>query len=403
MALDALTLLLRLTLAASAAIVLVLLLRVPLRRFGGAVIAYQCWLLVPLMMGAAALPQLSQLHLVPALVVRLPVEGAAAIARNSVELASGWDTWVARTWAIGALATLALFSYGQRSFTRGLGTLTPMASGEGQVMLAERATGPLLLGLWHPLIVVPADFTQRYSSAEQALILAHERTHAARGDPLVNAVLALLQCVFWFNPLIHYAASRCRFDQELACDALVTARHPGQRQTYAAAMLKTQSNGAPALAGCHWQSHHPLKERLMQLKQSTPRAGRRLAGRAFLAILACASVFTTVAVRADNAAPAQSYKVALKFGGAFGDSSPTLLVRDGDQATLAWHQTPTPWSSVVSVSGAAGDSVMLKLQVSENGKVVASPSLLLKLDQAGAVSLGDAGRIDVTVSRHPAP
>lgn len=400
MAIDALTLLLRLTLAASAAIVLVLLLRAPLRRFGGAVLAYQCWLLVPLMMAAAALPQLDA---VPPLVVYLPAEGPAALARDSIELASGWDTWVARNWAIGALATLALFVYGQRSFTRGLGRLTPVASEHGEVMLAERATGPLLLGLFNPRIVVPADFAQRYSDAEQALILAHERTHAARHDPLVNAALALLQCVFWFNPLVHYAASRCRFDQELACDAVVTGRFPGQRQTYAAAMLKTQSNGAPALAGCHWQSHHPLKERLMQLKQSSPSAARRLAGRVLVAALACSSVLATVAVRAENAAAASSYLVKLQFSGVMGNGHPSLLMRDGDQATLEWSESPTPWLGAISVTSATGESVMVKMTLTENGKEVADPGLLLKLGQTGAVAIGEAGRIEVTVSRHPAP
>ena len=72
---------------------------------------------------------------------------------------------------------------------------------------------------------VPADFAARYSADEQDLIIAHERQHAARHDPAANALLALLQCAFWFNPLMHLAASRFRFDQELACDAAVMARH----------------------------------------------------------------------------------------------------------------------------------------------------------------------------------
>ena len=42
--------------------------------------------------------------------------------------------------------------------------------------------------------------------------------------PEANAVLTSLQCISWFNPPMHLAASRCRFDQELACDADVMAR-----------------------------------------------------------------------------------------------------------------------------------------------------------------------------------
>ena len=56
----------------------------------------------------------------------------------------------------------------------------------------------------------------------------------------MNAVVALIQCLCWFNPLVHLAARWIRFDQELACDAAVIAERPGLRRPYAEALLKTQ-------------------------------------------------------------------------------------------------------------------------------------------------------------------
>ena len=76
--------------------------------------------------------------------------------------------------------------------------------------------------------------------------------------------------MFWFNPLVHLAAARFRFDQELACDAAVIARHPDSRRRYGAAMLKTQRAEFGLPMGCHWQSSHPLKERVAMLKQAPP-------------------------------------------------------------------------------------------------------------------------------------
>ena len=111
---------------------------------------------------------------------------------------------------------------------------------------------------------MPHDFRQRYTPAEQVLVLAHEHAHIARRDALANLLQAAFQCVFWFNPLVHVAAPRFRQDQELSCDAIVMAQHPQQRRSYAEALLKSHIT--------HPRQHavsfatNPIKERLMQLQ-----------------------------------------------------------------------------------------------------------------------------------------
>lgn len=62
-----------------------------------------------------------------------------------------------------------------------------------------------------------------------------------------------------------------------------------------------------------------------------------------------------------------------------------------------------PLRHVAFASGAPGENVMLKMTVSQNGKVAGEAGLLLKLGQPGAVAIDGAGRIEVTVNRHPAP
>lgn len=164
-------------------------------------------------------------------------------------------------------------------------------------------SGPLLIGLLRPKIVLPVDFFTRYDAREQELILAHEAVHLRRHDSAVNLLTALFQVMFWFNPLLHFAARRVRLDQELACDAAVMAQHPGSRSAYAGAILKAALVESSAPLACHWQSRHPLKERILELTRTPPARARRLAARALLSALALGACYTAWAT-SDRAPPA---------------------------------------------------------------------------------------------------
>ncbi len=115
--------------------------------------------------------------------------------------------------------------------------------------------------------MVGPDFEQRFSPAEQELILRHEHSHRRHGDPWANATLAALRCVFWFHPLLPWAARRFLRDQELACDARTVDPHPALRRLYANALLKAQLVHPVAPMACHWRSQPMLKERIAMLKE----------------------------------------------------------------------------------------------------------------------------------------
>ena len=136
---------------------------------------------------------------------------------------------------------------------------------QGNVFVtALRGVGPALVGAFRPRLIVPADFRDSYTMEEQALILAHERRHLARGDAQANTFVALLKCVFWFNPLFALAVKRFHIDQEVACDADVLRGRDGDQGAYAKALLKAQlaAHGIPL--GCAWPAGggHPLRERI---------------------------------------------------------------------------------------------------------------------------------------------
>jgi hypothetical protein len=162
----------------------------------------------------------------------------------------------------------------------------------------------LLLGLLRPRIVLPADFEQRYTPPEQALIVAHEQAHLLRGDLYAQALAAAMQVLFWFNPLVHLAAARFRYDLELACDQTVLRQNPQSQKTYAGAILKAQLAGRGAPLGCQWQSGHPLKTRIQQLARPAPPRAQRRAAQGLLAGCTLVACYGAWAAEQVGTAPA---------------------------------------------------------------------------------------------------
>jgi TonB family protein len=287
MSAELLTLLQEGALATSLATLLVLALRRPLGRLCGAGCLPLLWALVPFAQLAVWLPAPTQeLRLDWQMLAPIAVTANADAAANAAA-APHAATWMLLLWALGAVIAAGYFLLLQRRFLRRLGRLRPLHE---RILVAECADlGPAVLGILRPRIVVPADFIQRFSEEQRALIIAHERSHLRRGDVPANALATALRCLYWFNPLIHYAASRLRHDHELASDAEVVQRYPKARRRYADTLLNVQLAVPGLPVGCLWQSSHPLKERILMLStvRTTPlrrRAGAVLVGALVLSL-----------------------------------------------------------------------------------------------------------------------
>jgi len=300
---ELLHLLLSLTAAGSLGIALVLLVRIPARRCFGAGVGYATWLLVPVAMLASRLPAngltAELLYSVPTLDISAQAVSAASeqLSSTSGEAIVAW----LGLWLAGASLTAFGMLRAQRRLRRRLGPLTP---GKGYFTARAAPELPATLGLWPARIVLPHDFESRYDAAQRPLVLAHERCHIARGDPWINALTAATRCVFWFNPLFHFAATCLRQDQELACDAAVLAAHPRGRRRYGEALLQAQMADSPAPLGCYFGFGHPLKERIRMLHATQPSNLRRGTGLITL-VLAAATLTTTVWAAQGNDASYQ--------------------------------------------------------------------------------------------------
>lgn len=261
------------TLFSACAIAVALALRKALRALFGPIVAYRVWQVVPVALLAVLLP----VH--PATPSYLSLVGTAfpfaqhayaLVPPDSLPVMIGLLAWV-----LGACFMLVILFWQQARFVRGL---TIVARRNGILYAQHLPNGPLVVGILCPQIVVSLDFQIRYTPSEQQVVIAHERMHVRRGDPIANAICAFLRCAFWFNPLVHFAASRFRFDQELACDEAVIRHFPTSQQSYASAMLKTHLANSELPLACHWPSRHPLKARILMLKKPPLCRGRRALG-----------------------------------------------------------------------------------------------------------------------------
>lgn len=389
--------LLRAALFTSLAMLLLLALRKPLRRRFGAGLAYQAWLILPLVTAAALLP----CRPAPVFQAAPALRSVQAFAAQAAPSAPAQADALLLAWTGGMLGVAAWFVFAHRAFLRQAGRLTR----SGGMFLSASGAGPASVGLFRPKIIVPHDFRERYSKLEQALVIAHEQTHIARRDALANLLAAVFQCVFWFNPLVHIAARCFRQDQEIACDAVVMQRHPRRRRAYAEALLKfhnIHSAGLRAGIHCHWQNHHPTRERLMSLQLSPSGTVRRLAGRSILALLAAGAFAGTLSARAEQSAAKPSYAVAMTMIAAGEQSAPRVLTRADEKFAVA----SGGWRLEMTVRPAQkADEVWLTGTVLKDGDVISAPTLLARINEKATIKVGDAGQslfaLSMVVSPQP--
>ena len=278
MASEILLALIRANIAAGAATLMILLLRGSARRLFGAHLAYALWLSVPAALLGAVFNTSAPTD---------PTGATTALNHAAKTWLTGPDRAVEifALWLVGLTAALGFVAWSQLRF-----------------LAAARAgrAGPAVIGIIHARLVVPTDFARRFSPEERRLVRAHERAHIDRRDARVNAVTVLVQCLGWFNPLLHIGARAMRLDQELACDATVIARLPSDRRRYAQTLLRTQlAQGELTPLGCHWAAHgiHPLEARISMLAMAPPTQARQDIGMAVLVLLASAAVWTAWATQ----------------------------------------------------------------------------------------------------------
>ena len=96
-------------------------------------------------------------------------------------------------------------------------------------------SSPLLIGFFHPCIVLPsADISEK----DFQYIALHELTHYRRRDMFYKWLVQFTVCLHWFNPLVHLMSREIAKACEFSCDEAVLAKMGGDNaQDYGKTLL----------------------------------------------------------------------------------------------------------------------------------------------------------------------
>lgn len=248
--------------------------------------------------GAAA----SLLPHLPALVAAWCV----GVALMSLRLGLGL-VWVARM-RRSAASALAPAPWPQRieTLAKALGLRPGHARGP-RLRSATGLAGPVTVGFWRPLVLVPAALFSGMPAPLLEALLAHELAHVRRLDYLFNLLQSAVEALLFFHPVVWWLSGRLRQERELVADELAAAAldraspaTPGGARRLALALqrlseLQAEPTHSPGLAQAAGGGQ--LLRRIRSLAAPRPQAGGwKLA----LPVLALALTLSSLLVQAHS-------------------------------------------------------------------------------------------------------
>jgi beta-lactamase regulating signal transducer with metallopeptidase domain len=141
-----------------------------------------------------------------------------------------------------------------------------------RLVFTEKVNSPSLFGFIRPRVLLPTSMNGRIGQEELRYIFLHELAHLKNGDICISWIVATLQSLHWFNPLVWWAFARMRADRELACDALVLAYvQEEETSRYGNSLISLlehyhHTQPLPAVAGI-LENKNQLKRRLAMIAQ----------------------------------------------------------------------------------------------------------------------------------------
>ena len=211
---------------------------------------------------------------------------AVTVARDS--MLRSFDDLLVLGWVVlsSLLVVTVLFAFAR--LVREGRSWQPGTLGHRSV-LWSRNTGPTIVGLVRPRVVVPA-WVRAIASSEQELILTHEEEHIHAGDSRLRFLMTLAVLAFPWNPALWLQRHRLSLAIELDCDRRVMRRMPEHRHAYGNLLLRVGAgrNGLHRLALVSLsEGRSQLERRITRLEEQMPRV-RRLQG--VLLVLGAAAI-----------------------------------------------------------------------------------------------------------------
>jgi len=229
--------------------------------------------------------------LTPTLVMQSLTIPFAEPVPTSITRAIPWEALIIMIWAFGAL--LAVTSWAVRYWRMRLLVKASKPLSMGMPIPVRSSSGvmePGLIGIVHPVLLLPHGLVDQFSPAEVQSILAHELCHLRRRDNLTYAIHLLSCAAFWFYPLLWWLGSRLIVERERACDEAVLASGH-KAELYGGCILKVcrYYHIAPVV-GTSGVSGRDLPDRIRRIMTWRKAAALSVAQKALLIVTAAAVV-----------------------------------------------------------------------------------------------------------------
>jgi len=105
-----------------------------------------------------------------------------------------------------------------------------------QVRYSPGLLEPGVVGILHPILLLPEGIAQHLTPPQLEAVIAHELCHIRRRDNLLSSIHMIVEATFWFHPLIWWIGAKLVEERERACDEHVLSLGSEPR-VYAEAIL----------------------------------------------------------------------------------------------------------------------------------------------------------------------
>jgi D-alanyl-D-alanine endopeptidase (penicillin-binding protein 7) len=139
--------------------------------------------------------------------------------------------------------------------------------------VAANLSGPLTVGWWRPLVLVPVALLIQMPPDLLEALLAHEVAHIKRVDYLVNLLQGMIEALLFYHPVVWWLSRRIRVEREQVADNLA-ARLIDEPRRVALALERLsilQAADAPDATIAQWAKGGRLLDRIKQLRKSDVR------------------------------------------------------------------------------------------------------------------------------------
>lgn len=170
------------------------------------------------------------------------------------------------------------------------------------LLLAGKISSPTVFGFFHPMVLLSSVHMKVLDEQQLKYVFYHELAHIKRRDVGVNWLMHSLLILNWFNPILWYAYSCMREDQELACDAFALTFVDSEEQiAYGHTIITLLEHYAsyyqtPSLANLS-RNKRTLKRRIRMIKNFQKKS-YRLSALGVIVVIAVSSV-SLLNARAD--------------------------------------------------------------------------------------------------------